>query len=124
MEQKVRCLRKHSTKWRKNSDVDVNIRQNGTKTSLFTSTSYFAERKLRCLHKLSTKWHEKPDVYANIGFFGAKNAAGMGFSMKSAGIHRNSSNLWQKYATAKVGAMVIHGLDMAGMCQWCRFLAT
>ena len=57
-------------------------------------------------------------------FFGAKNAVGMDFLMKSTRNRRNSSNLWQNYDTAKVGAMVIHVLNMAGMHRWCRLLAT
>ena len=103
LEQKIKCLRQHSILRSKNSVVYVNIRQNGTKTPSFTSTSDFTERKPRCLRKTSTKWHEKSVVYVNIGFFGAKRAAGMGFSMKLAKNHRYSSNLWQNYPMSKVG---------------------
>ena len=123
-ERKIRCLRQHSILRSKNSDAYVNIRQNGTKTPSFTSTSDFTERKLRCLRQHSTKWREKSVVYVNIGFCGAKRVTGMGFSMKTARKRRYSSDLWQNYATAKAGAMVIPVSGIAGMHRRCQRLAT
>ena len=108
----------------KNSVPHVPTRQNGTKNTFRTCRQHFSEQKIRPARPDPTKWHEKYVPHVPTAFFGAKNAVGMDFLMKSTRNRRNSSNLWQNYDTAKVGAMVIHVLNMAGMHRWCRLLAT
>ena len=126
-EQKMRVGRKTFILRSKNCRFYVKLRQNGTKTRGRTSNLDKMARKMAVGRPTSILRSENSWFYVKPRQNGTENdgrTSNFDFSLHFDRNYRNSSNLWQKYATAKVGAMVIRVSNTAGMHRWRRLLAT